>query len=124
MPTALYNGVNYYFALAKFNIDSRAFVWCALPPIPQFSGTGSIKEQRIGVSGNTIVWPKTVGPDGVISGIYLYDIDADTWQVDTQVPGYGNMLCNAITSLPDGRVAFSGGVFGPQMTHIWFYEVF
>jgi hypothetical protein len=124
MPTALYNGTNGYLALAKYNIDSRAFVWCALPPIPQFSGTPSIKEQRIGVSRDTIVWPKTVGPDGVISGIYLYDTVNDTWQVDTQVPGYGNMLCNAITSLPDGRVAFSGGVFGPQMTHIWFYEAF
>ncbi len=124
MPTALYNGAVAYFALAKYNIDSRAFVWCALPPMPTVSGTATFKEQRIGVSHDTIVWPKTSGPDAVISGIYLYDIASDTWTVDTQVPGYGNMLCNAITSLPDGRVAFSGGVFGPQMSHIWFYEVF
>jgi hypothetical protein len=103
MPTMLSDGNNAYLALAKWNIDSRAFVWCALPPMPLSSISGVLKEQRIGVSRNTIVWPKTVGPDGVISGIYLYDTINDTWQVDAQVPGYGNMLCNAITSLPDAR---------------------
>jgi Uncharacterized protein conserved in bacteria len=62
------------------------------------------------------------GPDGELHGIYVYDPATNVWSVDRQVPSYGNFIGNAVTSLPDGRVAFSGGVFGRHQTHMWFYE--
>ena len=68
--------------------------------------------------------PYTTGPEGEFAqGIHIYDPATNTWVVDRAVPPYGNFIGNAITSLPDGRVVFSGGVFGRQQTHIWFYEV-
>jgi len=120
------NGAQHKYALGKWNIDSNIFVWCAAPPAPVFNHPGGAEmfEQTLGVSRNYIVWPHRTGPDGEIVAIYVYDTINDTWQTDTQVPAYGNFIANSVCSLPDGRVAMSGGVFGRQQTHIWFYEVF
>jgi hypothetical protein len=78
-------------------------------------------ETRLGASGDKVVWPFHSGPDGEIHGIYVYDTKQDIWAVDKQVPKEGNFIGNAVTSLPDGRVVWSGGAFGRQQTHLWFY---
>ena len=52
----------------------------------------------------------------------MYDTKKDVWAVDRQVPKDGNFICNAVTSLPDGRVVWCGGAFGRKQTHLWFYK--
>ncbi len=79
-------------------------------------------EIRFGTSHGKVVWPFTMGPEGEIMNIHIYDPATNVWSVDTQVPSYGNFIGNAVTSLPDGRVAWSGAGFGRHQTHIWFYE--
>jgi hypothetical protein len=93
-----------------------------LPP-PPVDGTKVVGiEIRMGTSHGRVVWPFMRGPEGDLMGIWIYDPASATWWNDTQVPSYGNFIGNAVTSLPDGRVVWSGGVFGKQQTHIWFYE--
>jgi len=106
--------------MLRWDLDSQVMQELAPPPV---DGTQIVdKEIRIGASHGKVVWPFTNGPDGVIKGIYVYDPATNGWAVDKQVPSYGNFIGNSVTSLPDGRVAWSGGVFGPQQTHMWFYE--
>ena len=106
--------------MLRWDLDNHTMQELAPPPV---DGT-LIRdiETRIGTSHGKVVWPFTTGPDGVIHGIYVYDPTTNGWAVDNQVPAYGNFIGNTLTSLPDGRVVFSGGSFGPQQTHIWFYE--
>jgi hypothetical protein len=106
--------------MLRWDLDNQAMQEMAPPPVD-----GTLirdTEIRIGTSHGKLVWPFTNGPDGEIHGIYVYDPATNVWAVDTQVPAYGHFIGNSITSLPDGRVVFSGGVFGRQQTHIWFYE--
>ncbi len=104
----------------RWHLDNLIFEDLAPPPV----GTRKIevKEARLGASNGKVVWPFHTGPEGELHGIYVYDPATNTWAVDTTVPTYGNFIGNAVTSLPDGRVAFSGGVFGRQQTHMWFYK--
>ena len=106
--------------MLRWDLDNQAMQEMAPPPV---DGT-LIRDLdiRIGTSHGKLVWPFSTGPDGEIHGIYVYDPATNEWGVDKQVPTYGHFIGNAITSLPDGRVVFSGGVFGRQQTHIWFYE--
>jgi hypothetical protein len=106
--------------LLRWNLDRRAMEELAPPPV---DGPSIVDiEIRMGTSHGKLIWPFTTGPDGEIHGIYVYDPVTNVWAVDKQVPAHGNFIGNAITSLPDGRVVFSGGVFGRQQTHMWFYE--
>ncbi len=104
----------------RWHLDNRTMEELAAPAV---DGT-QIKdiEVRMGTSHGKIVWPFTTGPDGEIHNIYVYNPTNNTWYQDTQVPSYGNFIGNAVTSLPDGRVVWSGGEFGRPQTHIWFYE--
>jgi hypothetical protein len=106
--------------MLRWNLDSQVMQELAAPPV---DGT-LIRdlEIRIGTSNGKVVWPFTNSPDGEIHGIFVYDPATGAWAVDYQVPAYGNFIGNVVTSLPDGRVAWSGGVFGRQQTHIWFYQ--
>lgn len=106
--------------MLRWDLDARVMQELAPPPV---NGT-LIRdiEIRFGTSHGKIVWPFTTGPDGEIHGIYVYDPATNGWSVDNQVPSYGNFIGNSVTSLPDGRVVWSGGSFGRQQTHIWFYE--
>jgi len=94
---------------------------CAPPPVngPDMRDL----EIRPAASNGRVVFPFTTGPDGEVRGIHVYTPAADVWATDTQAPEYGNFIGNSICSLPDGRIAFSGGVFGKQQTHMWFIEV-
>ena len=104
----------------RWHLDNRIFEEVAAPPV---DGT-LIRdlEVRLGVSHGKVVWPFHSGPEGELHGICIYNPATNSWVVDKQVPPYGNFIGNAVSSLPDGRVVFSGGVFGRQQTHIWFYE--
>jgi len=93
-----------------------------LPPPPVDGTKIQDLEVRLGTSHGRLVWPFMTGPEGDLQGIHIYEPISATWWNDTQVPGYGNFIGNAVTSLSDGRVVWSGGVFGKQQTHIWFYE--
>ncbi len=106
--------------MLRWDLDNQVMQELAAPPV---DGT-LIRdlEIRIGTSNGKVVWPFGNGPDGEIHGIYVYDPATNGWAVDNQVPAYGNFIGNVLTSLPDGRVAWSGGVFGRQQTHIWFYQ--
>ncbi|GIK85341.1 MAG: hypothetical protein BroJett026_08220 [Betaproteobacteria bacterium] len=104
----------------RWHLDNLIFEDLAPPPVG--SRKIEVKESRLGASNGKIVWPFHTGPEGELHGIYVYDPATDTWSVDTTVPPYGNFIGNAVTSLPDGRVAFSGGAFGRQQTHMWFYK--
>ena len=104
----------------RWHLDNHTFEELAAPPVD-----GSLLrdlEIRLAASHGKVVWPLMNGPDGELHGIYVYDPATNVWAVDRQVPSYGNFIGNAVTSLPDGRVAFSGGVFGRHQTHMWFYE--
>jgi hypothetical protein len=104
----------------RWHLDNHTFEELATPPVD-----GSLLhdiEMRLATSHGKVVWPLMSGPDGELHGIYVYDPAINVWSVDRQVPSYGNFIGNAVTSLPDGRVAFSGGVFGRHQTHMWFYE--
>jgi hypothetical protein len=104
----------------RWHLDNLIWEEVAAPPI---AGPMDVKEIRPGVSKGKIVFPYTTGPDGEFAqGIHIYDPATNAWVVDRAVPPYGNFIGNAIASLPDGRVVFSGGNFGRQQTHIWFYE--
>jgi len=106
--------------LLRWNLDTQKMVELAPPPV---DGT-LIKdlEIRLATSRGKLVWPFTNGPEGNLMGIWVYDPATNVWSVDTQVPSYGNFIANSVCSLPDGRVCMSGGVFGKQQTHMWFYE--
>jgi hypothetical protein len=74
------------------------------------------------VSNGKVVWFEINGPDGAVSGIFVYDPMTNTWSVESAplpVGFMGNVQC----SLPDGRVALAGGVFGAQQTMFNFYSV-
>jgi hypothetical protein len=106
--------------LLRWNLDTQVMAELAPPPV---DGPSIVDiEIRMGTSRGKLIWPFTIGPAGDIFGIYVYDPATNVWAVDKQVPSYGNFIGNAIASLPDGRVVFSGGVFGRQQTHMWFYE--
>jgi len=106
--------------MLRWDLDNKVMQELAPPPL---DGTQIIDSAiRFGTSHGKIVWPFTTGPDGEIHGIYVYNPATNGWSVDNQVPTYGNFIGNSVTSLPDGRVVWSGGVFGRQQTHIWFYE--
>lgn len=104
----------------RCNMDTLVVEEFVAPPV---SGP-LIKDLEIrpAASRGKLVWPFTRGPEGDILGIYIYDPAANVWTTDDQVPSYGNFIANAVCSLPDGRIAMSGGVFGRQQTHMWFYS--
>jgi hypothetical protein len=109
-------------AFWRWHLDDHQLQALAAPPVdPSLLHDLEI---RLGHSHGKVVWPFMSGPDGELHGIWVYYPETDAWRVDEQVPAYGAFIGNSVTSLPDGRVAFSGGVFGRQMTHIWFYEAF
>ena len=104
----------------RWNLDTHATEELAAPPV-----SGALVkdlEIRPGTSHGKLVWPFTNGPEGDVRGIHVYDPATNAWGSDLQVPAYGNFIGNAICSLPDGRIAFSGGVFGKQQTHMWLIE--
>ena len=104
----------------RWHLDNHTFDELAAPPV---NGNLMVDiETRLGASHGKVVWPFMNGPDGELRGIYVYDPATNVWSVDKQVPAYGNFIANAVASLPDGRVVLTGGVFGRQQTHIWFYE--
>lgn len=106
--------------MLRWNLDSRSMQEMAPPPV---DGTLiKVHEIRLAASRGKVVWPFHNGPEGELRGIYVFNPTTNTWYVDNQVPAYGNFIGNAVSSLPDGRVVFSGGAFGRQPTHIWFYE--
>jgi hypothetical protein len=104
----------------RWHLDEHTFQELAPPPVDPAKLRDL--ETRLGASGNKVVWPYTSGPDGEIHGIYVYDTRTDDWAVDRQVPDYGHFIGNAVASLPDGRVVWSGGAFGRRQTHLWFYK--
>jgi hypothetical protein len=104
----------------RWQLDAQTMEELPAPPVDGPSLRDI--EIRIGTSHGRVVWPLTTGPDGEIHGIHIYDPASATWYLDDQVPSYGTFIGNAVTSLPDGRVVWSGGEFGRQQTHIWFYE--
>jgi hypothetical protein len=105
----------------RWHLDQHTFEDLPVPPVDPKKILD--RELRVGVSHGRLVWPVMTGPDGDIHGIYLYDPPSATWFLDSQVPSYGSFIGNAVTSLPDGRVAWAGTSFGTKpMTHIWFYE--
>jgi hypothetical protein len=104
----------------RWHMDNHTAQELPAPPI-----AGSFlddKEVRLGASMGKIIWPAINGPEGEINGIWVYDPATNAWAVDNQVPSYGNFIANTLTSLPDGRVVLTGGNFGRQQTHIWFYQ--
>lgn len=103
----------------RWHLDDQTLTELAPPPVD--GSKMKDLETRLGAGGGKVVWPFHSGPDGEIHGIYVYDPATNAWAVDRQVPDYGNFICNAVTSLPDGRVVWSGGAFGRQQTHLWFY---
>jgi hypothetical protein len=105
----------------RWHLDLHTFVELAPPPIDAALITQPL-EMRLAVSHSKVVWPLMNGPDGELHGIWIYDPAKNQWAVDTQVPIYGNFIANSIVNLPDGRVGMSGGNFGRQQTHFWFYE--
>ena len=107
-------------AFWRWHLDNRTFE--ELPPPPVNPAGITDLEIRLATSFGKVVWPYITGPDGEINGIYVFNPATNAWYVDRQVPSYGNFIGNALTSLPDGRVVWSGGEFGRQQTHIWFYS--
>jgi len=103
--------------MLRVDLDTLAVTECAPPPVngPDMRDL----EIRPAASHGKVVWPFTTGPDGEVRGIHVYTPAADSWATDTQVPSYGNFIGNSICSLPDGRIAFGGSVFGRQQTHLW-----
>ena len=106
--------------MLRLDLDSLAVTECAPPPVDG----PSIRdiEIRPAASHSKLVWPFTTGPDGEVRGIHVYTPATNTWATDSQVPDYGTFVGNSICSLPDGRIAFGGSVFGRQSTHFWFIE--
>ena len=106
--------------LLRWNLDTQKMQELAIPPV---DGTQMKDlEIRLATSHGKVVWPFMNGPEGNLMGIWIYDPATNVWKVDTQVPAYGNFIGNSVCSLPDGRACFSGGVFGKQQTHMWFYD--
>jgi hypothetical protein len=102
----------------SWNIDTST--WSSLPPAPVVMATDL--EMVLNTSKGKVVWIKIDGPDGVVKGIYVFDPATNAWAQDTITipPSFmGNVSC----SLSDGRIAFSGGVFGPQQTMFNFYQL-
>jgi hypothetical protein len=104
--------------LLCWNLDSKTMTELAQPP----TGATPDLETRLGTSNGKVVWPVVSGPEGEINGIAVYNPATDTWAVDLTVPDYGAFIGNMVVSLPDGRVGWSGGAFGRQPTHLWFYR--
>lgn len=112
---------NCHAAFWRYGIDDHTFVRLADPPA--FTQNVDYKELVLCVSKGKIVHPRRYGPEGDMpEGILVYDPATDTWEADTKTPAYGAFIQNSVCELPDGRVAMSGGVFGSQQTHLWFYE--
>jgi len=103
--------------LFRWHLDTHTTEELAPPPVDGPSMRDL--EIRTAQSDGKLVWPVVFGPDGEIHGIAVYD---GGWTIDAQVPAYGNFICNAVCSLPDGRVAMCGGEFGRQQTHLWLYR--
>ena len=105
----------------RWGIDDHTMTKLTAPPV--FTQNVNQKELVLCVSNGKLVHPRRYGPDGEMpEGVYVYNPANDTWTQDTKIPAYGAYIQNSVCSLPDGRVAMSGGVFGRQQTHMWFYE--
>ena len=106
--------------MLRWSLDDLTMTEVAAPPVngPDIRDL----EVRPAASNGKVVWPFTNGPDGEVYCIHVYDPATNAWATDSQVPNYGNFIGNSICSLPSGRIAFSGGVFGRQQTHMWFIE--
>lgn len=108
-------------ALFRWGIDDHTFTRLTAPP--DFTATVKDIELCLFASNGKIVHPRRYGPDGAMpEGIHVYDPASDTWETDTKTPAYGAFIYNSGCELTDGRIAMSGGVFGDQQTHLWFYE--
>jgi hypothetical protein len=105
----------------RWNLDTHVSEMLPPPPVPSVS---MIIEMRLATSHGKLVFPYNTGPDGEFPvGILVFDTSTNAWAQDKQVPGYGNFIGNASTSLPDGRIPMSGSAFGTRsLTHMWFYE--
>lgn len=115
------NGITKIPALWRYGIDDHTFVKLAQPPA--FTTTVDDKELVLVRSNGKLLHPRRNGPEGNMpEGMHIYNPANDSWSTDTKTPAYGNYIANSVCHLPDGRVAMSGGVFGSQQTHMWFYE--
>jgi hypothetical protein len=114
----------------RWGLDDHTMTELATPPVK-----GSLiddKETQLNNSHGKVVWLFTNGPegglvqpDGTVAPlqIYVYDPATNSWAQDTQpLPADGSFMGNVTCSLPDGRVALAGGVFGRQQTRFNFYE--
>lgn len=104
----------------RWHLDTNSIEELAPPPM-----SGALMrdiEIRPAASHGRLVWPFTRGPEGDILALLVYDPATDAWSVIDDRPSYGNFIGNAICSLPDGRIAMSGGAFGKQQTHMWLLE--
>lgn len=115
------NGVGYIPGLWRYGIDDHTFVKLAQPP----AFTESVQDEELTLvqSNGKLLHPRRNGPEGNMpEGIHVYNPANDSWTTDTKTPAYGAWIQNSTCALPDGRVAMSGGSFGSQQTHMWFYE--
>jgi len=120
------NGNDRFPVFIRWHIASNVVQLLSTPPVPD-PNIGLGLESRIGLSGNRIVWFASNGPIGQFPyGLQIYDIDADWWVQDRQVPGAGTYVGNACMqyALPDGRLGFCGTVFDGSIsqTHFWMYK--
>ena len=105
--------------------DLDAMQMTELPPPPCSGAAMRDLQIQLSQSHGKVVFPFTMGPEGEINGIHVYDPATATWATDDQRPdeaSIGPFIGNSFVSLPDGRVAFAGGAEGRQQRAMWFYE--
>jgi hypothetical protein len=110
--------------LMRFNVITRVAQKLAYPPMNPNWPSSALREleYRIGHSNGKIVWVVHDGSSlGTSYAVMVYDIATDTWTEDLTRPSGGNLVLNAMCTLPDGRIAMCGSNQQP-LTHIWFYE--
>jgi hypothetical protein len=96
--------------LVRMNLDTLQFTRLANVPIHSrqlYIPMGEATTRLVACGSTHLVYVANGGPEGSIHAIYVYNIAADRWAVDTQIP-----FIDRFSPASSGGVRYAGGCVG------------